>query len=142
MRTLMLAGLAGLMLAGPALADERGDRDREGWRGDHQDWRDDRRHWRDERYSRTDRRDEWRWQGSRDRGPGYAYPQGYGYRPWTVGYRLPPPYWGQRYWIANPGIYRLPPAWGGTRWVRVGPDALLIRVFDGTIVRAVRGLYW
>ena len=147
MRTVLLAGLAGLMLAGPALADERDGRrdyrdDRREWRDDRQDFRGDRRDWRDDRRDwRNDRRDDWRWSGARYRGPAYQYPRGYGYQPWGVGYRLPPAYVGQRFWIADPGFYRLPRAGWGTRWVRVGPDALLIGR-DGIILRAVRGLYW
>ena len=144
MRNLLLAGFAGLMLAGPALADDRDWRDqrrddRHEWRDDRRDdrrdWREDRRDWRD------DRRDDWRSSGARYRGPVYNYPRGYGYRPWDVGYRLPPAYFDQRYRIADPGYYRLPRAGWGTRWVRVGPDALLIGR-DGIILRAVRGLYW
>jgi Ni/Co efflux regulator RcnB len=192
MRKLWLAGIAGIMLAGPALAQEQqvwqGDRDRgsvqqgrDGWQGDRAydgrrddrayDRRDDRRDdraydRRDDRRDvriydrRDDRRDDrgydrrddrggwqqgrsdWRWSGTRYRGPSYVYPRGYGYQPWGVGYRLPPAYFGNRYWIGNPGHYRLPRAHYGTRWVRVGPDALLIRIGNGIVIQAVRGLYW
>jgi Ni/Co efflux regulator RcnB len=149
MRNALLAGLAGLMLAGPVLADERRD-----WRQDQrQDWREDRRQdWRDER--RDDRRhyregyqdgrraDDWRWNGARYRGPAYVYPRGYGYQAWGVGHRVPNVYFSNRYWIGNPGYYRLPPAFPGTRWVRIGADALLIDLRAGVVVRAVRGLYW
>ena len=120
MRKLLLAGLAGLMLAAPVLAHDRG--------GRHAD-----RH-----YDHGD----YRWQGTRYRGAAYVHPYGYGYRPWTIGYRLPSAYYNNRYWIGDPGYYRLPPAYRGTRWVRVGPDALLITVRDGAVVQAVRGLYW
>ena len=100
------------------------------------------------RVNRTDRRgndwrgNDWRWNGARYRGQGYIYPRGFGYQAWGVGYRLPPAYFGGGYWIGNPGYYRLPPAYYGTRWVRVGSDALLIRLGDGLILQAVRGLYW
>lgn len=165
MRNLLLAGLAGILLAGPALADPRDDyrggprgdyrqdqrrdyrNDRRDWQGDRQAFRGDSRHdardWRDDRnYYRYDRdRRDVRWNGNRYRGPIYSYPPGYRYQAWGVGYRLPPAYFGNRYWIANPGGYRLPPAYRGTRWVRVGPDALLINIVDGLIVQAVRGLY-
>lgn len=164
MYKILLAGLAALTLAGPALADDRDDR--RGWRDDRREWRDDRRDFRrdfrnDRRDFRDDRRDwrqdrrqggyrndwgnrgrDWRWNGARFRGPAYIHPRGYGYRPWNVGYRLPPAYFGNRYWIGDPGFYRLPPAWGGTRWVRVGPDALLIQIGNGIVLQAVRGLYW
>ncbi len=139
MRNLIIAGLTGLMLAGPALADERRgwqDDRRGGWdRGDRgRDW--DRGNW-----DRRDRND-WRWDRPRYRGPAFIHPRGYGYRNWGVGYRLPPAYFSGRYFIGNPGYYRLPPAYYGTRWIRVGPDALLIRIGDGIVLRAVRGIYW
>ncbi len=148
MRKLLLAGLAGMIMAGPALADPR-DHDGRGWdRGQdgRGNWRgDDRRGdgWRGHEGRDFDRRgNDWRWDGARYRGPAFIHPQGYAYRPWGPGYRLPPAYFSSRYYIGNPGYYRLPPAYVGTRWIRVGPDALLIRIGDGIILRAVRGLYW
>ncbi len=144
MRNLIIAGLAGLMLAGPALADDRrgrnDGRDRGGWdngdRGNRGggDWN----RGNGGRYDRND----WRWDRPRYRGPAFIHPRGYGYQNWGVGYRLPPAYFSGRYYIGNPGYYRLPPAYYGTRWIRVGPDALLIRIGDGIVLRAVRGLYW
>ena len=146
MRNFVLAGLAGLLLTGPVLADDRrgwqddrrdrggwdrGDRGRDGYRGDGY-----RGNW--DRGNRND----WRWDRPRYRGPAFIHPRGYGYRPWGVGYRLPPAYFTGRNFIGNPGYYRLPPPYYGTRWIRVGPDALLIRIGDGIILQAVRGLYW
>ncbi len=158
MRTLLLAGLTGMMLAGPALADERDYRhDRRDYREDRRDFRDDRRDFRhDRRDFRDDRRDfrfdqrdfrqsrqnDWRWSGPRHRAPAYFYPRGYRYQPYGVGIRLPRSYFGGGYWINDPGYYRLPPAYRGTRWVRVGPDALLISLANGIVISAVRGLYW
>jgi Ni/Co efflux regulator RcnB len=137
MRNALLAGLAGLMLAGSVLADERRD-----WR---QDWRDERRddrgHYRDG-YQDGRRADDWRWNGARYRGPDYVYPRGYGYQAWGVGHRVPNVYFSNRYFIGDPGYYRLPPAFPGTRWLRVGADALLIDLRAGVVMRAVRGLYW
>ncbi len=143
-----LIGLIGLTLAGPALAqdwrDDRRDRrdDRREWRQDRRDWRDDRRYYRAARQDfRQDRRD-FRWNGPRYRGGYYGYPRGYGYQQWGVGYAVPRAYFGQRYWVNDWGRYRLARPWGGTRWVRVGPDALLINVGNGLVVQAVRGLWW
>lgn len=153
MRKLLLAGLAGMLMAGPALAQDRYyDRDdRREWRDDRRDdrreWRedrrDDRRYWRNARrdYVRDFRRHDSHWAGPRYRGA-YAYPRGYGYQAWGVGYRLPRAYFSSQNYILDPGYYRLPPGFSGTRWVRVGPDALLIRLADRAILRAVRGLYW
>lgn len=160
MRKLLLAGLAGLLMAGPALAqrdfqDRRDDRrefreDRREFREDRRDFRDARRDFRDDRRDfRDDRRDyrgdvrrfDSRWNGPRYRGA-YAYPRGLRYQAWGVGRQLPRAYYSNRYFIGDPGFYRLPPAYRGTRWVRVGPDALLIRIGNRGIVRAVRGIYY
>lgn len=155
MRKMLLAALAGVMMAGPVLAQPWvGRDDRREWRDDRREWREDRREdrrdrrggYRDRGDYRDDRRDwnrsDWRWRGARVRGPAYVYPRGYVYRPWNVGYRLPQPYFSNRYFIADPGYYRLPPAYRGARWVRVGPDALLVGIRDGVILQAVRGRYW
>ena len=115
--------------------------------------RDDRRERFDDRRDRfDDRRDdrhEWRdgrgaeWRAERRYSAGrYYYPRGYGYRAWAVGGFLPRSYWGERYWVGRPLAYGLPNAWRGTRWVRVGPDALLIRVYDGSVVRVARGIFY
>ncbi len=155
MNKAMLAGLVGLVLAGPAslvvaspamAQDWRDGRrewrdDRRDWRADRRDWRDDRRDWRDARRDWRDDRRDWRWNGPRYRS-GYYYPRGYGYNAWGVGYAVPRPYWGQRYWVNDWRRYQLARPWGGTRWVRVGPDALLIDVGNGVVIQAVRGLWW
>jgi Ni/Co efflux regulator RcnB len=192
MRKVLLAGLAGLMIAGPVLADERrddhGDRrewqgrgndggdqrqnydrdrhdDRGGWQqnaryGDgHRDYdrrdndRRDNDRYRDNDWRRggdrgndwhrgEDRGSDWRWSGARYRGPVYVYPRGYGYQAWGIGNRVPQAYFDNRYWIGDPGYYRLPLAYQGTRWIRIGADALLIDLRAGVVIRAVRGLYW
>lgn len=54
---------------------------------------------------------------------------------------MPRAFFDTRYYIARPDFYRLPPAFGGSRWIRIGPDALLIRP-DGIVVRSVRGLFY
>ena len=99
------------------------------------DRRDDRHEWRDGRGA------EWRAERRYSAGR-YYYPRGYGYRAWAVGGFLPRSYWGERYWVGRPLAYGLPNAWRGTRWVRVGPDALLIRVYDGSVVRVARGIFY
>jgi len=99
--------------------------------------------WRADAWRGNDRRgNDWRWDGPRYRGSNYIHPRGYRYRAWGVGNRVPQSYFTNRYWIGNPGYYRLPPAFRGTRWVRVGGDALLIDLRAGVVVRAIRGLYW
>ncbi len=120
--------------------------DRRDWRNDRHD---DRRDWGNDRRDgdyrrdsyRDERRTEWRAERRYDAGRFY-YPRGYGYRAWTVGGFVPHAYWGERYWVGRPVAYGLPYAVGGTRWVRVGPDALLIRAYNGAVLRVVRGIFY
>ncbi|KPF78199.1 hypothetical protein IP88_04605 [alpha proteobacterium AAP81b] len=155
MQKFILAALAGLTLAtslaAPAAAQDWRRDDRREWRDDRRDdrrdWRDDRRDdrrdWRDDRRdARFDNRRDWRWEGRRYRDAGYYHPRGYGYRPYAVGYAIPRPYIAERYWINDWGRYQLSRPFPGTRWVRVGPDVLLIRVGDGFVLRAIRGLWY
>jgi Ni/Co efflux regulator RcnB len=107
-------------------ADDRGDRGG----GDHRDFHDDRRSYGDgDRYARF-------------HAEPYFHPHGYAYRYYGVGAFLPQVYFDTRYYIGQPDYYRLPPAYAGTRWVRVGPDALLIRNYDRRVVRIIRGLFY
>ena len=123
------------------LREDRRDGDRREFRDDRREFRDDRRDLRgDRRDFRDDRRDAYR--GERFRAGSYYHPRGYGYRSWNTGAYLPRAYWGQRYWIGNPVGYRLDYARSGTRWIRVGPDALLIRTYNGSVIRVVRNLFY
>lgn len=133
-----------------ARRDQRPD-DRGGYRPDDRR-HDDRGYRQDERRDvrqdeRRDYRDDRRAYGDGDRfarfhGNAYYYPRGYGYRAYGIGGLLPRVFFDQRYYIGQPDFYRLPPAYAGTRWVRVGPDALLIRNYDGRIMRIIRGLFY
>lgn len=130
---------------------------RYGDRGDVRDARRDLREARQEyredlrgRYGRNDARDgnwgrnDWRgWRdGHRDlyaRG-GWNAPFRYnGFRP---GARIAPAYYGQSYWIGDPGRYHLPRAVGPQRWVRHYDDVLLVDTRRGVVVDAVRGFYF
>lgn len=150
MRNMILGLMAATMVAGPVMADNRRDDrrdDRREWRDDRRDFgrdvRGDRRDWYgDRRYWRPVGRDDWRWAGPRHRGPVYAVPRGFSYRPFAVGYRVPPAFIGRPYWVDNPRYYRLPPAYRGARWVRYGPDALLVQIGNGLVLQAVRGVWF
>jgi len=89
-------------------------------------------------------RNDWRgWRdGHRDlyaRG-GWNAPFRYnGFRP---GARIAPAYYGQGYWIGDPGRYHLPRAVGAQRWVRHYDDVLLVDTRRGVVVDAVRGFYF
>jgi len=100
--------------------------------------RDDRRY--DRRYD-NDRRGD-RYEGRRYQGGAYYHPRGYAYRNYAVGAYLPRAYWADRYYIGRPAQFGLGNAWRGTRWVRVGGDALLIRIRNGAVLQVVRGIYY
>ena len=123
--------------------------DHGGYRGDNHGYGDNRGYNGDHRgnYGQNNFRDDRRGYGGGDQfarfhGDPFYYPRGYGYRYFGVGTILPRIFWDQRYYIADPYAYRLPPAFVGTHWVRYGPDALLIRNYDGRIVRVIRGLFY
>lgn len=104
------------------IRDARGDL-RDARREYREDWRDYRRNHR-EAYSRGNWRAPFRYQRFRE------------------GVRLRPVYYSSRYYIADPGRYRLPAASGPLRWVRHYDDALLVNVRTGRVVRVINGFYW
>lgn len=119
---------------------DRGDiRDaRQELREDRQEAREDRRGLRQDR--RGDRR------GARGgyayRGGAYRGPQGYRYRPVSVGYRFAPSYYGRNYWVNDYASYRLSaPRFGYQRWVRYGSDVVLVDTRSGRVVE-VRNSYF
>lgn len=74
---------------------------------------------------------------------GYYYdPFGWGYQPFSIGWRLWPNYYSSNYWINDPWEYRLPYAPPGTRWVRYYNDALLVDTFTGGVVDVIRDFFW
>lgn len=72
----------------------------------------------------------------------YIDPFGWGYFPYSVGWRLWPHYYARSYWIADPWYYHLPPAPAGTRWVRYYNDALLVDVWTGRVIDVIHGFFW
>src|SRR3546814_16039838 len=87
---------------------------------------------------RSDRRYDWRSYRERNRShyrmPRYYNPyRGYGYTRFSIGFSLNSLFYGPRYWINDPGYYRLPPASGGTRWIRHYADALLVDTSLGAV---------
>jgi hypothetical protein len=127
--------------------DRRWDRDRNGdldrrWDRDNNDrvdrwnsgWRHESRYdWRGHRYQY---RDVYR--------PGRYYsPYGNrGYNRISIGFTIGAPYYGSRYWVNNPGYYRLPPAYGPYRWVRYYDDVLLVDLRSGRVVDKIDNFFW
>ena len=133
-------------------------RDRGSWSqnrdGDYRQRQGDRSQYRDrtrwasggwDRNWRNDRRYDWRSYRDRHRSTfhiGIYYdPFGYGYRPFDIGYRLRPAYFGQQYWI-EPAMYGLPYAPPGTEWVRYWNDAVLVDMYTGEVVDVIRDFFW
>lgn len=96
--------------------------------------RDDRR---DVRDARREYREDWRDYRGRHpefyRGPAWAGPRGYHWRPVSVGHRFDPVFYDRRYWV-DPYRYHLRPVLGWQRWVRYGNDVVLIDIRTGRVL--------
>ena len=74
---------------------------------------------------------------------GYYYdPFGWGYQPYSIGWRLWPSYYSSRYWLNDPWQYRLPYAPPGYRWVRYWNDAVLVDTWTGQVVDVLYNFFW
>jgi Ni/Co efflux regulator RcnB len=86
------------------------------------------------RVYQSDRRYAWR-------GGVWRAQPGYYYRRWAYGERLPFGWFDSRWYIDDYYDYDLPVPPDGYEWVRVGPDALLVSLDDGTVVESAYGLF-
>lgn len=100
----------------------------------------DRRDVREERRDVRDARQELR-EDRRDRRAYVAPYRGWSYRPVTPGFQLRPGFYGQRYVITDPGLYRLPPATRNRQWIRYGRDLVLVNVRNGRVIQVLRNRY-
>jgi Ni/Co efflux regulator RcnB len=75
------------------------------------------------------------------RAPAFRYPRGWGYRRWSIGAFLPELFLGTPYYIDYDWI-GLPPPDYGERWVRYGPDALLVDEYNGEVVDVVYNVFY
>ncbi|KAA0581170.1 RcnB family protein [Azospirillum sp. B21] len=62
-------------------------------------------------------------------------------RGWQAGQRLPQEWRAPRHVIAKPAAHHLHRPPPGQRWVRVGPDAVLVASTTGIIVKIMPGLF-
>ncbi|HWW59039.1 MAG TPA: RcnB family protein [Sphingopyxis sp.] len=131
--------------------DRRYDRNRNGYVDRrYRDGRNDRWDRNNSRWNRdwrSDRRYDWRSYRDRNRShyrmPRYYNPyRGYGYTRFSIGFSLNSLFYSQRYWINDPGYYRLPPAYGGYRWIRYYDDALLVDTYSGEVVDVIHDFFW
>ena len=72
----------------------------------------------------------------------YAPYRDYSYRRLGIGFVLNSLFYSNRYWINDPGYYRLPPVYGPYRWVRYYDDALLVDIYTGRVVDVIHGIFW
>jgi Ni/Co efflux regulator RcnB len=66
----------------------------------------------------------------------------FAYQHFREGTVIRPAFYNSRYYIANPGQYRLPPAAYGSRWVRHYDDVLLVNVGTGRVLQVINGFFW
>ena len=74
--------------------------------------------------------------------PGWQYPRGYSYRRWTIGLLLPHLFLSQSYYFDDYATYGFGPPPYGCRWVRYGPDLLLVDVRTGRIRDVIYGAFY
>lgn len=74
--------------------------------------------------------------------PPRAYGYRYGYRAFSIGYRLEPFFYDRSYWIDDPWDYRLPPADEEYRWVRYYNDVLLVDLETGEVVDVIHDFFF
>jgi Ni/Co efflux regulator RcnB len=72
----------------------------------------------------------------------YYDPFGWGYEPFSIGWRLWPNYYASNYWITDPWDYELPYAPPGTQWVRYYNDVLLVDLYSGEVIDVIHDFFW
>ena len=72
----------------------------------------------------------------------YIDPFGWGYQPYSIGWRMWPNYYRSSFWLNDPWQYRLPYAPAGTRWIRYYDDAILVDTWDGRVVDVIYNFFW
>ena len=83
------------------------------------------------------------WRGARFHAEGrFGYPPGWGYRRWAFGAYLPGVFLGPGFIIGQYWLYSLPAPPPGYHWIRMGPDALLVRFGDGYVLDAAYGIFY
>lgn len=75
------------------------------------------------------------------RAPEFRYPRGWAYRRWSRGDVLPRLFLADAFFI-DYGFLGLPPPPRYYRWVRYGPDALLVNVYDGRIIDTIYDAFY
>lgn len=74
--------------------------------------------------------------------PVFRYPPGFAYRRWEPGAVLPPVFLAAPYFYDNWAALGLGPPPAGYRWVRYGPDLLLVNIATGRVADVVDGAFY
>jgi Ni/Co efflux regulator RcnB len=72
----------------------------------------------------------------------WRWPSGWSYRRWSVGATLPALFLSGAFFWNDWAPLGLPGPPPGFRWVRFGPDLLLVNVVTGRIVDAAYGVFY
>jgi Ni/Co efflux regulator RcnB len=75
-------------------------------------------------------------------GPVFRYPHGYRYRRWTIGLLLPALLLSSRYYYDDYSALGIGAPPRGYRWVRYGPDLLLVRTRTRKVVDVIYGAFY
>jgi Ni/Co efflux regulator RcnB len=76
------------------------------------------------------------------RGSAFRYPPGFSYRAWATGSVLPPVFLTPGYFYDGFAPLGLGPPPPGYRWVRYGPDLLLVNLASGRVADVVDGVFY
>ncbi|QDZ08412.1 RcnB family protein [Sphingomonas panacisoli] len=74
--------------------------------------------------------------------PGWSYPTGWAYRRWAIGLFLPRLFFATPYYYDSWWEMGLAPPAAGYRWVRYGPDLLLVQIRTRRIVDVIYGAFY
>jgi Ni/Co efflux regulator RcnB len=110
--------------------------DNRGWDRHRSDWSKHPRYWDNRRH---DRRDYARYRYNFGH---YHRPQGYYYRSWHRGDRLPRHWYGSSYVVHDWHPYRLYSPPYGYHWVRVGNDVLLTAIATGVVLDVIYNIWY
>lgn len=90
-------------------------------------------------------RPSWNWHGGAHRpiaGPAFRYPHGYSYRRWSVGAFLPSLFLSTVYYYNDWRTLGIDPPPPGRRWVRYGPDLLLVNTRTRRVEDVIYGVFY
>jgi hypothetical protein len=75
-------------------------------------------------------------------GPAFRYPPGYAYRRWSIGAFLPGLFLATTYYYDDWRGLGIEPPPPGRRWVRYGPDLLLVNLRNRRVEDVIYGVFY